>query len=1310
MNKIIPKNAQLKATADNPIRTLLQISDDGTIPGGKISIDASTLESIDAAKVMQQIILTAFDNNPIEITDAQANPVTDGAEVIITGNSGFRFTTAVAVTATLTLIEGNVQALFQFTVIGAVPPATPWKFSDSFPELPTVLDVSKPEADPISPLDELEIKNTQFLVSTNEQLFDNQELISGINFRSDLSPTGILSVFETLIAGGGDLKLQGTINVPGPSSITPELKPWEFPWDPQGTAPGINLKASLAVAPFVLGGMSFSADFFRVYSAASTDWLGKNNSFSTTVAYTGLFDIPSAKSQIGVTAVTPPGTKSATLIANFQNSPLGNFSELADILGIDNVLNSFPGDIQKGDLGGLGIQSTSVTVGFDNKLEVRAVSITIGMPRLNWDIWPGHFMVASASAKFDVLNPFDSATREVNILVGGRLEIEGVKVDIAAQKTTGFEIIASLADGFDVPLSQLMSTYAPGIPPVSDLSIDALELIVSPGDYYSIMLMMAQQPKPWIVPLGVTDLEFSNVGLFLLKPKTGDVSGSFSGTAQIAGVTLTSRYDIPGDVIIQGNFPSVSLSEIVSFLIQKQIEVPSGFDLTFTQSYIILQKKGNDYKMELGTVIDKIGSLAFVLQKGSSGWGFAAGLQIEIDQLGNLSGGVSGSVSTFASWFPFQTFTLAVSTLKDQSFTFPGFSQFDQSSLGNSKITLPAIAQGIQPGFFLYTSTVFTKKNKILGALIDLLKIPEGTQLDGFVAYLTEKKQFQLGVSLTTFLTPVADVNQRTCTAALGYQNTCLTGTIMVVAGGSDSFAFSLAASLKTILDGNNLEFDIVLAVVANGVFASGTLKVEKPLAFGPLQLGGLAIELGISFEGLPSLGFAAELMVEDLFDSTVAVLINTANPSQSMIAGALSNLSLGDVIEKLVGVVEEELPAPIKSVLDEVSIKGTKDGSFEVPSGLTATTLEDALNNFKGEVIQNDFTNFGKQSSFPSTSDGMMIFNDSKNGKWYITEKDGSGDSSTVTHWQLVKNTAGAIEVSKEAQLYFVPSPSGVNIGTFFYPQGMKISGRIQFLLFKVDVDIEIELNKGIKVDAQMDRISFISDNLFSITAAEGSGGPQVSISTFTQPSAPEKFQKPHFFVNGKVTILGAGNSVFVDINESGANFEVSGSSLGGFFKGTLSGNFTAEKLGIVGEINIGIGSIDLGKLGTWNINTGIYANANIYADLENGSFGALFAAGFQLGGDTHSIGEISLDVNVGKLSDLPAKVFEAVKDFLVKLFTDPKYWAQMAAKVLGWVEDQIRGILENVFGLSSKDAQAILSVISAFCPIITAVNILGS
>lgn len=1295
------------------IRTLLNIADDGSIAGGAVSINATTLQSIDAADVFPQLIASAYATNSIVISGAKANPATSGTDVIINGTGKFNFTPAdVAVTMTLSIVSGNVQALLGYVMIPAIPPATPWKFSDSFPELPTLMNGTLPTAPVISPLDQLQMSDAQFLLSTFEQTADGVALAAGVNFSANLTPTGILGVFENLI-GDGQLVISGTVNSPDASQIAPPLAENEFAWDQTGIVPGINLKANLNVSAFQLGSMTFSAEYFRVYSAASTDWLANNTSYNAVVGYTGGFDIPSAQAKIGVAVITPPGVNAAQLVANFANSPLGNFNQLIDITGIDNVLSSFPPEVQAGNLGGLGIQNARVTLTYDKSIIVNSVAVTVGMPDINWNVWPGVFEVVSVMGEVSVQNPFDRTIRVIGINVTGTVEVSNTTVTISASNADNFTVTASVPEGFDIPLSTLMATYAPAVPAVSDLAIDALQLTISPGNFYSFMVAMAQQPQPWIIPLGVTQLEFSDVNLFLLKQSAGDLSGNFSATAQIAGVTLNANYDIPGTVIIRGDFPSVTLNDIVSFLTAQQLGVPDGFNLTFTDSYIILQKTGSDYQMQLGTVIDGVASLAFVVEKATSGWGVAAGLQIDFSNIDKLPGGVSESVKTFAQWFPFQTFTLAISTIKDQNFSFPGFQQFNQPSLGTGNITLPAIAQGIQPGFFLYTSTTFTKSNKILGALIDLINIPEGTQLDGFVAYLTQKKQFQLGISISTFLTPDSNVATRTCTGDAGYRNGCLTGTLMFVGGGSGDFGISLMATVKTIIQNNNLEFDLVIAVVENGAFISGTLQVQQPITFGPLQLGGLAIELGISFEGLPSFGFAAEIEVDGLFDSSIAVLINSENPSESMIAGALSNITLADVVSKLAGTIGENLDSGINDVLKEVAISGATNGAFQVPGGAEANTLIDSLNNFDGQTISTDFVTYGKLASFPSSSDGMMIFKDADNGKWYITEQAGAGSNSTVTHWQLIKDQAsGALNVSKEAQFYFVPSPAGVQIGTFFYPQGMSISGSIKFLFIDVDVDIEIALNKGILLETQMQPITFINANLFSVTAEDGNGGPLLSVCTYTrnQPGIKPELQSPHFLVDGKVTILGAGYGVFININSSGAQLELSGSALGGFFSGNLTGTFNDKDLQIGGEINIGIGSVDLGPLGTWNINTGVNAQADIFAHLQNQTAGAQFAAGFELGGNSYSIGQIQLNISTDKLSGLPEAAFNAVKDFLIDLFKDPKKWAEMAAKVLNWVEDQVTSVLQSAFGLSESDAKAIISTLGLFCPIITAVNILGN
>jgi hypothetical protein len=354
--------------------------------------------------------------------------------------------------------------------------------------------------------------------------------------------------------------------------------------------------------------------------------------------------------------------------------------------------------------------------------------------------------------------------------------------------------------------------------------------------------------------------------------------------------------------------------------------------------------------------------------------------------------------------------------------------------------------------------------------------------------------------------------------------------------------------------------------------------------------------------------------------------------------------------------------------------------------------------------VISQDFVQYGKVSSFPSTSEGMMLFKNSDGKHWFITEKAGEGASSTVTYWQLGQNgSKGTIEVSKEAQFYFVPNPGGTSIGKFYYPQGMKLSGALSFLFFHLDVDIEIELSKGFRLAASLDPIVLGTEKLFSITAVDGKGGAEVSIATYTLPSAPPAFRKPHFFINGQMTMLGIQRIVYVSIQEDGAFFEISGDLLPlGIVKGTLKGSFDKwRSLDVAGTISAGIGEVNLGVLGTFKINTGVTATARVWANSSN--FGASLAGGFVLAGESFTLPTLVLNVNTEDFTNLPVLFLKQVWDFLKELFTDPKKWAEMVNKALGWATDQIRNVLSSVFGLDDAAISAILGVL---CPVGTALG----
>lgn len=1284
------------------IRKILNIADDGKITGNQVVIDANTFAAIDPNKVIAQMLLIAFSDRAVTITEASANPLDAASkDVIINGRSGFVLGTSLPVTLTLSLDkDGYIQALFAFKMIGDKATNKSWKFSTSFSTLPTVFNYEMLGETQVSPLDTLLLTNASFLVTSYATTFNKINIEPGISFCSDVQPSKVFSVFQILLSQLGPFTLSGPINLP--TTTSPDEKPLlpnQYPWQLDKTPLGINLEIPLNIDPIKLGSaMTITLDRFHIYSPTSVAWMGRNPTYVPVIAFSGEIDIPSANAKVEMTVLSPIGSDEVEVIADFGSSKLLSLDKLADITGASNLLKSMPQQIQdiSSGLGQLQIMQAGVIVGLVNKVPaVLQSTIVIGMPQLNWKIWDPYFEVKSISSRFTVQSPFKNP--ELDITVTGKVDIAGVPFTISAAKTENYTASVSLSEKVNLPLKKLMQDYVDGIAPPSDLTIDAMTLTVSPGQFYSFLLMMAQQPNPWVIDIGIAKLQFSDIELFVLKPASGSLSGTFAATASLAGLTLSARYDIPGDIMIRAELPSIKLSQIIPAFINDVVKLPKGFDLDFTQSYILMQKVGSDYKLELGTVIEQFGSLAFVVEKADSGWGVAAAIQITTAQISKLQG-VGSFVQTFESWFPFDSFVLAISSLKDTSFTFPSFKQFNNSALGTSKITLPASVQGIDKGFFLYTNTTFTRKNKILGALIDLLGIPEGTQLQAMLAFLAAKEEIQLGVSLTTFLTPLKDVSQRTCQGDLAYKNTCLTGTLFVDIGGSDGFTFGVSATVKTILQSTNVAFTIELGVMANGIFVSGTMDNQQPLEFGPLKLGGVALELGISYEGIPSFGFAAEIDVAGAFNSSIAVLMDANNPANSMIAGAVSNINLKDVVQKMLGKLSEDIPSELLDVLATVGIKGTKHGSFSV-SGTQATDFSKALDNFDGNVISQVFTSTGKQSSFPSSSEALMLFVDTPGKQWYITQK----GSTMLTHWQLSKAANGNIDVSKEAQFYFVPNPAGSSIGKFHYAQGMQISGEIDFLFIELDVDIEMRVSTGIKIDAELEKIVLGTEKLFSITAAKGSGGPQVSIATFTQPSEPKEFQKPHFFINGKIETLGISRSAFININSSGAQFELKGDLIPAIITGDLSGSFDSSgSLDVKGDVFAGIQDIDLGPLGKFKIETGVKAAAAIWANAKD--FGASVAGGFELAGKNYNLPKLTLDINTQDFTKLPELFFDEVKKFLKDLFTDPKEWAKIASRALGWGTSEISGVLSDVFGLPKDEIDTILKTV--LCPVGTALG----
>jgi hypothetical protein len=187
-----------------------------------------------------------------------------------------------------------------------------------------------------------------------------------------------------------------------------------------------------------------------------------------------------------------------------------------------------------------------------------------------------------------------------------------------------------------------------------------------------------------------------------------------------------------------------------------------------------------------------------------------------------------------------------------------------------------------------------------------------------------------------------------------------------------------------------------------------------------------------------------------------------------------------------------------------------------------------------------------------------------------------------------------GKIQVSIPPPLYFAPQDTF--IGTQKYAQAFHLDAAIAFAGFNAAVRIDISTGKGVAVDAQMDKITILDENRFSIAAAEGGGGPKISLATFQQPNhAVARFRPPHFYITGRLGFLGVKLALYASVTAQGIDFTLDGQLVSGV-SFDLDVRFGKAGLGAAGSLKVGVGTVDLGALGKAKVNTTL----DVAADLD--------------------------------------------------------------------------------------------------------------
>ena len=1158
---------------------------------------------------------------------------------------------------------GNVVGRIMIEMIGDERKANSWNFSRSFKSLPTVTDYSteitedlvldkKGAVESKTFLDSLYLFKTYFVIST-EQTDDKElgvPLTKGLNFYSSLLPKGALGVLEYALKEE-PLTVYGHINIPVTGKSAPQLLPLDNIWKHPEIA-GIHLHVPLNLNT-KFGKTQLKDTEFRIYSPVSKQWLTKNSEFKPTQGYAATLSMPSANMEMDVWADTEWNLPEALFVAECEGFNISNLAALADIGGgkgleskLPKQLKSLVKTLDKNEL-----MRISFAVGlYNNVPQLSLASITVGMPNINWHIWGDHFVLDDIAVRFEIDNPMaklpNKPSFELDVM--GTVEVEGVPISVFAASANDFTFYAQLGEAQTIPLKKLVSKYAPGLPAPSDLTIDRMVATIAPGKFYGFSTVMASEPNPWTIPLGPSKLRVRDVNMSFTVPNKGKTIGSVGGVLEFSkGVEFAVAYDLPGDVQIRGVFPKSSLSHLIGTLTNQKVAMPKGFDIEFEYAFVVIKKYQNNYLLSLATDVEGLGVMAFELRRNAGKWGFATGLQLD-----NQPSSVPGlnALNKIEKAFGLKEFTLVVSSFDDPSFTFPSLTQFQTPVLATKKVSLPAHTSGVVDGINIFAKWEIDKKDKFQKLLSNLFGLD--STLD--VVIQTGENPTQRSRMYTQFDTTLN-----------GHPFKVQLGAVMEMG----SVGLFMTGSMTVKIQKKPQLFDVTTLFVPNGAFISANLSGPNTIKFGSFQLSELALEIGVSLQGIPSLGIAASIDTKS-FDSSVAIFFDSADPAKSLVAGSMSDLNLKEVVDELVG------GRAIKSmdkVLSKVSVAGTHN--FKLPGSLSKE-----LDNRKVDSLSSKFWSEGG-IRIPSSSQKLHLVVANKGKTWFLTDMD------NMRHYQLTK-VGSRINVSMEAQFYCAPEDT--YIGTKQFKSGFFLNGKINVLGFHAAATIQVNTRQGIAVDAKADKIVIGNEQLFCLKAARGNGGAQVSIATFKQPKQKNKlFRNPHFYVNGKLEMLGLSESMFVTISEKGAEFELKG-NLSPLAHFDLKGLFAnTHHLDVSGDVKVGIGTINLGALGKVKIHTDVEGYLDVGFDGKK--ITATCKASFEALGQRHRIARFHLNVKGQALKNIGKTLEKEMEKVLSTALKDVEKWAKAVDKGLVTGVKDTEHVMKTVFKASDKEIHQI-------------------
>ncbi len=737
------------------------------------------------------------------------------------------------------------------------------------------------------------------------------------------------------------------------------------------------------------------------------------------------------------------------------------------------------------------------------------------------------------------------------------------------------------------------------------------------------------------------------------------------------GVTITANFMLNGDFTLTLDVPATGLATLLAPV--SGLKLPKNFDVSLPETWGIIQSSGGQLTFTAAASAS-IGEAIFQVTRVAS-WDAVAGLDLQIQKLADLPALQSSPLAAFDNFVGLTDIMMVVSSQTLSSFNFPDVEQFNAPATAHlNNIKLPDQASGLVQGLNIYAnlSTTSSKPFELLAKYLNL-------KLDG-----------SLGITLSVSL-PNPEQNSK---LFVSVQETLPeTGvTVDGMVGGileNGVVGVFMTGTANVSIQQQPVTFALTVLGLETGVLIEGSMQNQVPIQFTfadvKFQVSNLALLIGIDDEDIPSFGFAATVGIGNL-NGSVALLVDSTNPSQCMFLGAMSGIKLYDVAATIAG--QQNLPSELVPVLQKIAVKGLT--SFTVPSS-SATPLVNALNTRDLATIASSFNQYGSVT-IPTSNDQVLLEINKKGKLWYLT------DLRAQMHYEVKLNKAGAVVVSLEPQIYCVPQPT--TLGTLpQFARGLKVIGELDLYIASARVEIDVQGLTGVLGDATLSKITIGNGTFFALTSADGTTGPELSIATFTQSAQAEpdpNLQPPHIFISGSLSILGEVlSSTYLSVSENGVVVAIT-RQINPVLNLSLNGAISdLNNMELGGKVVVGVvANLALGNLGVLPFNQGV--SCDLTMGVQSGTAYASVVASVVLEDITVQTAQIDLDVNTNALANLAGTLIPEITTAIVnELKGNPQRWVNMAWQhLLGMAEvQQAAAVLRSEFNEGASEASQLLS-----------------